>query len=113
VPATPSRSARPSSPRKGSAVSRRSYVGVLVQDQAGNYQPNLVGTGTCWTAETGGSQITDLVDNVRAGSTDGFISTDALGEINFQGPADGTSALWIDFGAGRFRVWADDLPSRV
>ncbi len=56
-------------------------------------------TGTVWSAQTGGTQHTDLL--TAGGSAITTISSDASGTIvGFQGP-DGVRTLWADFGGGR------------
>ncbi|WP_031189801.1 glycerophosphodiester phosphodiesterase [Streptomyces peucetius] len=76
--------------------------GSVVTDAAGNA---VVGRpGTVWTARTGGSQVTDLLD-MAGGPTGGTITTDSRGRLLWQGPDAVTSALWWDPGDGGPR-WA-------
>lgn len=81
----------------------------------------LVQTGvtvTCWSAQSGGSQYTDLVDNTGV-PVSSITSDAATGEIPpFQGPdnEDGgpeVVALWADAGAGRMLMVATDLGDAV
>jgi hypothetical protein len=68
---------------------------------------NLPATGTFWSASTGGTQYTDLVDPGTGVALAG-VSTDAHGHvIPFKGP-DGIAEGWVDFGGGRFKVTAVD-----
>lgn len=71
--------------------------------------------GTAWTARTGGTQILDVADLSGTTLPGSELVTDSTGAIPpFQGPADGTSQLWVDFGAGvRYLLTATDLPARV
>lgn len=63
--------------------------------------------GTFWSAQTGGSQYTDLLDAVTGQPIAG-LSTDQNGRLKqFKGP-DGITTGWVDFGAGRFNVIAYD-----
>lgn len=65
--------------------------------------PNVSG-GTAWSAQTGGTQYTDLV-TVDGGTP---ICTDSDGYIyRFQGP-DGVVDLWVDFGSGRKHLITSD-----
>jgi hypothetical protein len=67
---------------------------------------------TMWSALTGGSQVTDLLNS--AGSATATITTDAYGNIPpFSGPNDGTAVLWADAGAGRVTLHATDTEARV
>lgn len=64
-------------------------------------------TGTFWSASTGGTQYTDLVDPITSVALAG-VSTDAHGHVvPFKGP-DGVTEGWLDFGGGRFKVTAVD-----
>lgn len=74
-------------------------------------------TATCWTAKTGGTQITDLRVLTSAGADGGAIASgilvaDADGFLpDFLGPNDGTYQLWIQstaYTAGRKMMRADD-----
>jgi hypothetical protein len=73
--------------------------------------PNAV--VTFWTAVTGGTAVTDLLDGSGAAVTS--ITTDSSGQLPpFQGPADGTALLWVDGGGpARQRLGATDTASRV
>jgi hypothetical protein len=79
----------------------------IVTDTAGNYTTDA---GTAWTARTGGTQITDLLDANGSPLIGGTISTltDPVGLVIFQGPDDGTNVLWVDFGGGRVKMTAWD-----
>lgn len=67
-------------------------------------------TGTVWTAETAGTQLTDLLD--VNGTPSILISTDTNGKYHFSGP-DGVSEVWVDFGRGRWRTSSADVVTRV
>jgi lysophospholipase L1-like esterase len=68
---------------------------------------NLPASGTFWSASTGGTQWTDLVDPGTGVALAG-VSTDAHGHvIPFKGP-DGIVEGWVDFGGGRFKLTAVD-----
>jgi hypothetical protein len=68
---------------------------------------NLPATGTFWSASTGGTQWTDLVDPGTGVALAG-VSTDAHGHVvPFKGP-DGIVEGWVDFGGGRFKLTAVD-----
>jgi hypothetical protein len=68
---------------------------------------NIPATGTFWSASTGGTQWTDLVDPGTGVALAG-VSTDAHGHvIPFKGP-DGITEGWVDFGSGRFKVTTVD-----
>jgi hypothetical protein len=69
---------------------------------------NYNAVGTFWSAQTGGTQYTDLVDPNNGGIAITGISTDANGRPKqFQGP-DGVKEGWVDFGSGRFKVMATE-----
>jgi hypothetical protein len=94
-------------------MARRPFGG-RPSDIAADRDGNLVAGAvlSAWTARTGGTQITDLRSS--AGAVITTVTTDAAGAYLFQGPADGTSALWLDGGAGsRFLVESTDLTSRL
>lgn len=67
---------------------------------------------TFWTAPTGGSQLTDLLDG--AGSPLSNVSTSGSGDLpqRFQGP-DGADQMWVDAGAGRKLLLATDAGLRI
>jgi hypothetical protein len=68
---------------------------------------NYPATGTFWSASTGGTQYTDLVDPTTSAALTG-VSTDGHGHVvPFKGP-DGITEGWLDFGGGRFKVTAVD-----
>lgn len=68
---------------------------------------NYGAVGTFWSASTGGTQYTDLIDPTTSVALAG-VSTDAHGHvIPFKGP-DGITEGWLDFGGGRFKVTAID-----
>lgn len=85
----------------------------VTQDPAGNSgffkaAANYASVGTFWSAQTGGTQYTDLVDPNNGFIAITGISTDAHGDIvPFQGPA-GIGEGWVDFGRGRFKVIANE-----
>jgi hypothetical protein len=54
--------------------------------------------GTAWDAESGGSQLTDLLDTAATPIT--VVTTDGNGFYEFDGP-DLVDGLWLDFGNGR------------
>ncbi len=69
---------------------------------------SLTSTGTFWSAQTGGTQYTDLVDPNNAFTPITGVSTDSNGRpLAFQGP-NGVQEGWLDFGAGRFKILATD-----
>jgi hypothetical protein len=70
-------------------------------------------TITMWTAKSGGSQVTDLLDASSAAVT--VIQTDAYGNVPpFSGPNDSTAILWADAGGGlRVALHATDTEARV
>jgi hypothetical protein len=75
-----------------------------VESSAGVPLPGAV--GTAWTAQTGGSQVTDL--QTAGGTAQTTVTTASNGAVPiFKGP-DGTSQLWLDFGNGRFLSEATD-----
>ncbi|MGZ4559488.1 MAG: hypothetical protein ACXVGQ_00395 [Mycobacteriaceae bacterium] len=68
---------------------------------------SLNATGTFWSASTGGTQYTDLIDPNTSAALTG-VSTSSRGLVTpFKGP-DGVTEGWLDFGAGRFKVIATD-----
>lgn len=68
---------------------------------------NYNAIGTFWSAATGGTKYTDLIDPTTSVALAG-VSTDAHGHvIPFKGP-DGITEGWLDFGGGRFKVTATD-----
>jgi hypothetical protein len=70
-------------------------------------------TVTFWTAASGGSQVTDLLD--ASGNAASSITTDSSGQLpSFQGPNDASAVLWASAGGGaRARLGATDSPSRI
>lgn len=93
-------------------MARRSFGATAADfesDQAGNV---LSGTGSVWTAQTGGAQITDVV--CANGGTGGAIKAAVgsasipKGMVQFLGPPDDTPVVWADFGGGRVKVVASD-----
>lgn len=76
--------------------------------------------GTVWTAQTGGTQITDLL---VSGSPVTTISTDSHGRlVPFQGPDGYNSAAWVTFGGaprtmvdpqGPFSLQSDAVPLSI
>jgi hypothetical protein len=89
---------------------RRAYGGSsgdFLTDARGNVESG--GTGTVWTAQTDGTQITDLLTADGAACTTISASASPEGMIQFQGPDDGTTVLWVDFGTGtRVKMVATD-----
>jgi hypothetical protein len=89
----------------------------VAQDPAGNsgfYKAasSLAATGTFWSAQTGGTQYTDLIDPITTVALSG-ISTDTHGHIvPFNGP-NNIGEGWVDFGAGRFKIIANDYPASL
>ncbi|MCZ4097306.1 MULTISPECIES: glycerophosphodiester phosphodiesterase [unclassified Streptomyces] len=69
-------------------------------------------TGTAWESGTDNAlQLTDLLD--INGNPLSILTADASGMIPaFYGP-DGTEYVWIDFGAGRYKVLPTDTNSRL
>lgn len=98
-------------------MARRPFGGggdaVILSIASGNPMP--FATGTAWTARTSGTQVTDIADLAGTPLPSSQLVTDATGAIPpFQGPVDGTSQMWVDFGAGvRYLLTATDLPTRV
>lgn len=94
-------------------------VGDVVTAGSGVSGPQaLVQTGvpvTLWTAQTGGTQITDLLDST--GVAISSVTTDATtGEIpKFQGPdtSPETVSMWADAGAGRQIILATDMGASI
>ena len=69
---------------------------------------------TAWTAQTGGSQVTDL--QAAGGAAVTSVTADANGELDFFGPATSpeTIVLWLDAGTGaRQQIVASDLPASL
>lgn len=67
--------------------------------------------GTVWTARTGGSQLTDLLDR-DAVTPITVVTADADAIVGFYGP-DPVALVWVDFGFGRFAMTAIDLGTIV
>jgi hypothetical protein len=74
----------------------------FVQDNAGNRSAGSV--GTVWDSQEDGTRITDLMTVGGNAVTEITSATSPRGLVQFQGPADGTSVVWVDFGAGRVRM---------
>ena len=71
---------------------------------------------TAWTAQSGGTQVTDLTDSAGTALAGGIISANTLGLLDFFGPATTpeTVTLWLDIGAGtRQQIAASDLPAQI
>jgi hypothetical protein len=72
-------------------------------------------TATAWTAQTGGSQVTDLLDKTGAPAT--LVTADANGILDYSGPNTDpeTVALWLETvpGGGRQLHIASDLWATV
>lgn len=83
----------------------------VVMDSKGNTRPLV--TGTAWTAQTGGTQVTDLQSTDGTALPAGVITAGTHGEVQFLGPADDTGMLWLDFGSGRQLAVATDVVSRL
>lgn len=87
---------------------------ITVDDVPGVLQLAPGTTVTAWTAETGGTQITDLTDPTGVPQTS--LTADTLGGLDFFGPdtAPETVSMWLDTGAGdRQLIAASDLPLQV
>lgn len=67
------------------------------------------GQVTFWSAATGGTQYTDLLNTVGAAATS--ITTDSSGQIPaFQGPNTGVAVMWADAGgSARQRLTSTDM----
>lgn len=90
-------------------MARRTFGGTaadFLTDSRGNVESG--GTGTVWTARTGGTQITDLLDANGAAVTTVSALASPEGMVLFSGPDDGTSVVWVDFGGGRVKMVAHD-----
>lgn len=75
--------------------------------------PLIIGSGTLtvWTAETGGTQVTDLLDASELPVT--AVETDDFGNFRFFAPDD-LGELWLDNGTTtRYVTQPTDLGSRV
>jgi hypothetical protein len=72
-------------------------------------------TGTAWTASAAGTQITDMqyIDSTGASTgavPSGVITADADGFVpSLNGPPDGSTVLFLDFGHGRFAIESNDV----
>jgi hypothetical protein len=71
------------------------------------------GQVTFWSAATGGTQYTDLLNTVGAAATS--ITTDSSGQIPaFSGPNTGIAVMWADAGGpSRQVMYATDVPTRL
>jgi len=90
-------------------MARRTFGGTaadFLTDSRGNVESG--GVGTVWTARTGGTQITDLLDANGAPVTTVSALASPEGMVLFSGPDDGTSVVWVDFGGGRVKMVAHD-----
>lgn len=68
-------------------------------------------TVTVWTAETGGTQLTDLQNAAQVGVS--AVTTDSLGRLKFYGPDAYTAAVWVETATGvRWRINPADLAAR-
>ena len=96
-------------------MARRPFGGTtadIAQDPSGDRVAGA--TVTVWTAETGGTQLTDLQTPAAVAIADGEVTSDSNGIISFLGPDDGTSVVWADGGlGGRTKMLATDLADRV
>lgn len=93
-------------------MARRTFGGTaadFLTDSRGNVESG--GTGTVWTARTGGTQITDLLDANGAAVTTVSALASPEGMVLFSGPDDGTSVVWVDFGGGRVKMVASNAPA--
>lgn len=104
-------------PVEGS-TSRRPFGGTTADfvDQVSNTGALLATAGascTFYDAPTGGEQVTDLLDG--SGTATEVIVADGYGMIPpFQGPADGTSYLWVTAGGtNRQRIESTDVQDRL
>lgn len=96
-------------------MTRRRFAGdadsVLI-DTTGRPIPG--GAATLWTAQSGGTQVTDIraADGVTAIAGGLLYGTDSGLLPMFYGP-DGVNELWVDGGRGRLLLEATDLASRL
>lgn len=59
-----------------------------------------------YTAQSGGTQVTDLLD--VNGNPTATIMSNANGTMPlFSGPASGLTVMWVDAGAGRYKIYCD------
>lgn len=103
--------------RFGADLTAVAWRTVTVDGTAGVVQlaPGVTGI-TAWTAETGGTQVTDLTAPGGSALSGGLIAADAYGRLDFFGPATTpeTVTLWLDAGLGvRQLIAASDLPAQV
>lgn len=74
----------------------------------------LVGvTGFAYDAESGGTLLTDLTDPGGTPLSGGQLTTTTNGKVEWQGTDDLRDSMWIDFGNGRFLVFATDYTTRL
>lgn len=74
----------------------------------------LTAPATVYTARTGGSTVTDIL-NLAGGALAGVVTPDSRGQVAFQGPDAMVSPLWLDFGDGgpRWVVEPADLEAAI
>lgn len=81
-------------------MARYTYAGstgdFVIDVTTGRPTPNI--QVTVWTAQTGGTQVTDLLNT--AGSAVTYVTSDSVGFIQFQGPDGMRDDLWIYTGTG-------------
>jgi hypothetical protein len=104
-------------------VARRPFSGTPADyfiDANGAPQPGrdgggaIIASATVWTAQTGGTQVTDLQTAAGVAISGGVLVPDQTGRLApFLGPTDGTAKLWLDAGAGRILMLATDDPDRL
>lgn len=82
-----------------------------VSSDDGDYAP-ATAEMTAWTAATGGTQITDLLD--VSSSPIVTVTPDALGRVRFYGPDNYSAAIWLQTSGGvRWRIDPADMASRL
>lgn len=93
-------------------MARRPFGGDFsVVDALGN---QLVGsTGFAYDAESGGTLLVDLTDQLGTPLAGGQLTTIGGGKCEWLGTDDLRDNMWVDFGYGRFKVFATDLSGRV
>lgn len=87
----------------------RGQFGAAIADFATSaaHGPTLLG-GTVWTAQTGGTQVTDLRDMDGDPMTSLGAEAFRTGFVQFQGPDNGATVLWVECGApSRIKLAAD------
>lgn len=75
---------------------------------------NVLVEGFAYTDRDGGARVTDLADTAGTPLPTQSLIPDQLGGLEWLGPDDGTSVLWVDFGGGRrVKMVATDTAQRV